>query len=203
MIFKYLPDVKIPFRVVWFGAILTALLFTIGKYGLAIYLGRASTSSTYGAAGSVILIMMWVYYASIILLYGVEFTHAYAKVTGTEVVPDKYAVPITAEERAQQGVDGKKEGGSALRKKPRAPQPEHRQHGGEESARKPVAVATAMVADQEKKIARETVVDRTDWLGAYRPKEYVPVLVAAGLVGGLLLRNRLLRRGVQMLVESR
>src|SRR4029077_15765969 len=60
MIFKYLPDVKIPFRKVWVGAIGTAFLFTVGKYALSLYLGRASTSSTFGAAGSVIIILMWV-----------------------------------------------------------------------------------------------------------------------------------------------
>ena len=108
MIFKYLPDVKIPFRNVWVGAIGTAFLFTIGKYLLALYLGRASTASTYGAAGSVVLILMWVYYASIILLLGAEFTQVYAKETGPKPVPTEYAAPVTQEERAQQGIPGGK-----------------------------------------------------------------------------------------------
>ncbi|HSU56732.1 MAG TPA: YihY/virulence factor BrkB family protein, partial [Candidatus Dormibacteraeota bacterium] len=92
MIFKYLPDVKIPFSKVWVGAIGTALLFTLGKYLLALYLGRESTRSSYGAAGSVIIILMWIYYASVILFFGAEFTQVYAKQTGTKIVPDKYAI---------------------------------------------------------------------------------------------------------------
>ena len=104
MIFKFLPDVKVPLRKVWVGAIGTAVLFTVGKELLALYLGRASTTSAYGAAGSVIIVLMWVYYASVILFFGAEFTQVYAKQTGTRVVPDKYAVPVTAEERAEQGM---------------------------------------------------------------------------------------------------
>ncbi len=104
MIFKYLPDVRIPWSKVWVGAIGTALLFTIGKFLLGLYLGRQSTSSAYGAAGSVIIILMWVYYASIILLFGAEFTQVYARRTGAKVRPDKYAVPLTEEERAEQGM---------------------------------------------------------------------------------------------------
>jgi membrane protein len=113
MIFKYLPDVKVPFRRVWVGALLTALLFTIGKYLLALYLGRASTTSSYGAAGSVIVILMWIYYASVILLFGAEFTHVYVRQTGTQVVPAKYAEPMTEKERAEQGMPGRKGAGSA------------------------------------------------------------------------------------------
>src|SRR5579883_1863749 len=104
MIFKVLPDVKVPWKKVWMGAAMTTLLFTIGKELLALYLGRASTTSTYGAAGSVIIILMWVYYASVILFFGAEFTQVYAKNTGTVVRPTEYAVPVTAEERAQQGL---------------------------------------------------------------------------------------------------
>jgi membrane protein len=104
MIFKYLPDVHVSFRKVWVGAIGTALLFTIGKYLLALYLGRASTASSYGAAGSVVLLLMWVYYAAVILFLGAEFTQVYAKQTGVAPVPTQYAVPVTEEGRAQQGM---------------------------------------------------------------------------------------------------
>jgi membrane protein len=104
MIFKFLPDIIIPWRKVWMGAIVTSLLFTLGKYLLGLYLGRQSTASAYGAAGSVIIILMWVYYASLILFFGAEFTQVYAKRTGTKVVPSKHAVPVTDEERAQQGL---------------------------------------------------------------------------------------------------
>src|SRR5215472_11687923 len=104
MIFKVLPDVRVPFRKVWVGAIVTALLFTIGKYLLAMYLGRESTRSPYGAAGSVIVILMWVYYASLILFAGAEFTQVYVKATTTHIEPGKYAVPVIEEERAEEGI---------------------------------------------------------------------------------------------------
>jgi len=104
MIFKYLPDVKVPLRKVWVGAIGTALLFTAGKELLALYLGKASTASAYGAAGSVIIILMWVYYASVILFFGAEFTQVYAKQTGTSIVPSEFAEPVTQAERAEQGM---------------------------------------------------------------------------------------------------
>jgi membrane protein len=110
MMFKYLPDVKIPWSKVWMGAIVTALLFTLGKFLLGLYLGRQSTSSAYGAAGSVIVILMWVYYASVILLYGAEFTQVYARQTGAKIVPSKYAVPVSEKERAEEGIPKDKPG---------------------------------------------------------------------------------------------
>lgn len=104
MIFKFLPDVKVPWRKVWIGAIGTTFLFTVGKLLLGLYLGRSSTTSAYGAAGSVIVILMWIYYASVILFFGAEFTQVYAKRTGAVIRPSHYAVPVTADERAQQGM---------------------------------------------------------------------------------------------------
>jgi membrane protein len=97
MIFKYLPDVNIPFRDVWVGATGTALLFSIGKYFLALYLGRASTTSVYGAAGSVIVVLLWVYYASVILFFGAEFTRAFAVARGTRIGVRNYAMPASRE----------------------------------------------------------------------------------------------------------
>jgi membrane protein len=105
MIFKYLPDVKVPFRKVWVGAIGTALMFTAGKELLALYLGRASTASAYGAAGSVIIVLMWVYYASVILFFGAEFTQVYAKQTGARITLSEFAEPVTARERAEEGME--------------------------------------------------------------------------------------------------
>jgi membrane protein len=104
MIFKFLPDVKVRWRHVWIGAVTTALLFTIGKYLLALYLGREGTASAYGAAGSVIVIMLWVYYSSVILFFGAEFTQVYARKSGAKIVPSRYAVPVTGRARAQQGM---------------------------------------------------------------------------------------------------
>ena len=104
LIFKYLPDVKIGWRDVWLGAAVTALLFTLGKFLLALYLGRASADSAYGAAGALVIIMLWAYYSSQILFFGAEFTQVYAKSYGTRIQPAEHARPITAEARAQQGL---------------------------------------------------------------------------------------------------
>jgi membrane protein len=104
LMFKALPDVKIGWRDVWAGAFFTAFLFTVGKFLLGLYLGRASTTSSYGAAGAVVLILLWVYYASIIIFLGAEFTQVYAKTLGHKVEPTEYAVLVTEGEREQQGM---------------------------------------------------------------------------------------------------
>ncbi len=104
-IFKVLPDAKVEWRNVWIGAVITALLFEIGKFGLSFYLGRESTASSYGAAGSVVLLLLWVYYASCILLFGAEFTQVYARDTGHVIEPAANAEPVTQEKRAQEGME--------------------------------------------------------------------------------------------------
>jgi membrane protein len=78
LMFKYLPDVKIAWRSVWMGALLTGFLFIIGKYGLSLYFGKATPGSVYGAAGSIILVLLWVSYSSVIMFFGAEFTKQYA-----------------------------------------------------------------------------------------------------------------------------
>ena len=103
-IFKVLPDAEIAWRHVWIGAAVTAVLFEIGKFGLSYYLGRESTASSFGAAGSVVVVLLWVYYASCILFFGAEFTQVYAKATDRWVPPSPNAVPVTEEARAQQGL---------------------------------------------------------------------------------------------------
>jgi membrane protein len=103
-IFKILPDARIEWRYVWIGALVTGLLFEIGKLGLSFYLGRESTASSFGAAGSVVLLLLWVYYASCILLFGAEFTQVYACELGHGLQPAPGAVPVTQEARAQQGM---------------------------------------------------------------------------------------------------
>ncbi len=91
LMYKFLPDVKIRWSDVWVGAIITALLFTIGKSVLGIYLARGSFGSTYGAAGSLVIILAWVYYSAQILFFGAEFTQVYAHKFGGRILPDKYA----------------------------------------------------------------------------------------------------------------
>ena len=100
MIFKVLPDVKIAWRDVWVGAGLTALLFTIGKFLLGLYLGKNSTVSAYGAAGSLVLILLWVYYSGQIMFFGAEFTRVYANRFGVKLQPKAHAqwVAVPAQE---------------------------------------------------------------------------------------------------------
>ena len=76
LIYKYLPDAEVAWRDVWIGAAITAVLFTLGKFLLGWYLGQGSVTSAYGAAGSLVVILLWVYYTSQILLFGAEFTQA-------------------------------------------------------------------------------------------------------------------------------
>ncbi|MFG0330229.1 MAG: YihY/virulence factor BrkB family protein [Phycisphaerales bacterium] len=90
-IFKILPDVDIEWRVVWGGAILTAVLFAIGKWGIGLYLGRSSLGSAYGAAGSLIVLLVWAYYSCIILMLGAEMTQVAAQRIGLRVRPDDHA----------------------------------------------------------------------------------------------------------------
>jgi membrane protein len=92
MIFKVLPDAKIRWRDVWVGAALTAFLFLLGKWALGLYLASGTAASAYGAASSLITLLLWIYYSSQILLFGAEFTQVYANEFGCPVEPDDYAV---------------------------------------------------------------------------------------------------------------
>jgi membrane protein len=94
LIFKFIPDAEIAWRNVWLGAALTAVLFTIGKTVIGIYLGQTEVSSTFGAAGSLAVLMIWIYYSSQILFLGAEFTQVYAKRTGVRPPPDENAVKV-------------------------------------------------------------------------------------------------------------
>jgi membrane protein len=91
LVYKVLPDVRVPWRDVLSGAVLTSVLFTGGKYLLDLYLGQASVTSAYGAAGSLVVVLLWVYYSSQILLFGAEYTRAVALARGSPVVPAAHA----------------------------------------------------------------------------------------------------------------
>ena len=92
-IFKLLPDVEIAWRDVWIGAVATSVLFTVGKLLLGLYLGRSATVSVYGAAGSLVVLLIWVYYSAQILFFGAELTQVYANQYGTRVRPSENAQP--------------------------------------------------------------------------------------------------------------
>ena len=87
MIYKFLPDVRIQWRDVWVGAALTSILFTIGKFVIGLYLGSSGVTSAYGAAGSLITVLLWVYYSALIFFLGAEFTQVYATQYGSGVIP--------------------------------------------------------------------------------------------------------------------
>lgn len=91
LMFKFLPDAKIKWKHVWIGSIATAFLFDIGKLGLGLYFGKLNPGDGYGAAGSIILIMLWVSYSSMIVFLGAEFTRAYADFISGRVVPTEIA----------------------------------------------------------------------------------------------------------------
>ena len=103
-IFKVLPDAQVRWRDAWVGAAATALLFAVGKELLGLYLGRSSVASSYGAAGSVLVLLLWVYYAAQILFLGAEFTQVWANRFGGRVRPARGAVPLRPEKRAEEGI---------------------------------------------------------------------------------------------------
>ena len=91
LFFQYVPDAEISWRDVWLGGLLTAVLFTLGKTAIGVYLGQASVGSAYGAAGSMVVLLVWVYYSALILFFGAEFTQAWATRHG-EVTPQPHAI---------------------------------------------------------------------------------------------------------------
>lgn len=94
--FKVVPDAEVRWRDVWIGAVVTAFLFSVGKFLIGLYLGKSTVASSYGAAGSIVLLVIWVYYSSTILFLGAEFTQVYAKRFGSRIRPSENAVPLAA-----------------------------------------------------------------------------------------------------------
>lgn len=109
LIYKTVPDIQIAWRDVVIGAALTALLFKIGEYALGFYFERSDPTSAFGAAGSVILLLLWVYYSAQIIFLGAEFTEIYAREHGAGITPKPGAVAITDEAKAQQGVPSERQ----------------------------------------------------------------------------------------------
>ncbi|HYN87506.1 MAG TPA: YihY/virulence factor BrkB family protein [Ardenticatenaceae bacterium] len=153
MIYKVLPDVDIAWRDVWVGAAITALLFTIGKFAIGLYLGKSSVSSSFGAAGALIVILVWIYYSAQLLFLGAEFTQVYARRFGSRIQPEEDAVPVTGEARAQQGMPRKEDVKQASGQKGRAGQ-------GKKTAGKTVAgskrstAASRRAAREQKSVSR-------------------------------------------------
>ena len=104
MIFKFLPEIKIAWKDVWLGAVVTSALFTLGKFLIGLYLGRSEVGNVFGAAGSLAVLLIWIYYSAQILFFGAEFTQVYANRYGSKIIPDPGIVKITEQERAQKGI---------------------------------------------------------------------------------------------------
>jgi membrane protein len=100
LIYKVIPDAEIAWRDVWIGAALTSFLFSIGKYAIGLYLGQSSASSVFGAAGSLVVVLLWIYYSALILFFGAEFTQVYARRYGSGIVPSSEAIPLSDTARA-------------------------------------------------------------------------------------------------------
>jgi membrane protein len=101
VIFKVLPDAKIKWRDVIRGAMVTAVLFILGRYLIGIYIGKSNVASVYGTAGSIVVILVWVYYTAVILYFGAEFTKVYSIKYGSKITPNDYAVWIKVKEEEQ------------------------------------------------------------------------------------------------------
>lgn len=107
LMFKVLPDAKIKWKDVWVGAIVTTAFFALGKYMIGFYLGNSSVNSAYGAAGSLVIILIWVYYSTVIFLFGAELTSVYAEKTGSDIIPYHHAVKVQLVEVEKDVENGK------------------------------------------------------------------------------------------------
>jgi membrane protein len=111
LMFKYIPDIEIPWRSLWLGAAVTAVLFSLGKFLIGLYLGQSDPGTTFGAAGSLILILLWIYYTSQILFLGAEFTQVYSRRFAVRGRPSELAVPRQrkgpASEQVAEGTEGR------------------------------------------------------------------------------------------------
>ena len=104
LMFKVLPDAEIQWHDVWIGAAITSILFSVGKFALSWYLSRPGTASAYGSAGALVVLLLWINYASQILFFGAEFTKVYANRFGSKIEPEAHAQEILPEHRASQGI---------------------------------------------------------------------------------------------------
>jgi membrane protein len=104
MMYKFLPDVKIGWRDVWIGAAITAALFSLGEALIGLYIAKSSVTSAYGAAGSLVVLLLWVYYSAHIVFFGAEFTQVYARRHGRHIEPSEHAEQISERQRDEEGL---------------------------------------------------------------------------------------------------
>jgi membrane protein len=128
LIYKALPDVHIAWRDVWIGAAITAVLFTVGKFLLGLYLGQSGVTSAYGAAGSLVLVLLWVYYSALIVFFGAEFTQVYATTYGAGMRPAENAEPLPQAAPSSPGQAPARAEGRARRPSSEPPSPSEAIH---------------------------------------------------------------------------
>jgi membrane protein len=104
LLFRYLPDVKIAWKDVWLGAFITALFFSLGQFALGLYLSIGNVGSAFGATGSLVIVLVWIYYSAQIFFFGAEFTQVYTNKYGSHVEPAANAEFVMEEDRAQEGI---------------------------------------------------------------------------------------------------
>jgi len=190
MIFKVLPDAKVRWHDVWIGAIFTALLFSVGKHFLGLYLGWAAVTSAYGAAGSLVLVLLWVYYSSLILFFGAEFTQTYARARGAKILPGPYAVTVTAEAQREQG-RGRKELApqTAANQQEPKPQPAPVSSSVSATSKSPRRVLEEALAERSwKTIPKATEIIRR------KPWPYLGLALGFGVATGWVVRRDLAQR---------
>lgn len=107
LIYKYLPDAEIPWRYVWMGAFVTAILFSLGKLAIGVYLGNSAIASSFGAAGSLVLLLVWIYYSAQILFFGAEFTQVYANKYGPKILPENGEVALQSDSQSTADAKGR------------------------------------------------------------------------------------------------
>jgi membrane protein len=116
-IFKYLPDVVIRWSDVWIGALVTAVLFNVGQIGLGIYLGNSSTAASYGAAGSMMVLILWLYYSTVILFFGAEWAQVRARLMGSELQPAEHANRLLVEARDANDPEAARKAGQSAKER--------------------------------------------------------------------------------------
>jgi len=109
LIFKVIPDARIGWHDVWVGAFATAVLFSIGRVALSWYVGRSATVSPFGAAGSLVALVVWVYYSAQILFFGAEFTQVFATRYGSRILPSAHAMPLGEAPSPRKAREGRRE----------------------------------------------------------------------------------------------
>ena len=190
MIFKVLPDANVKWNDVWVGAFFTALLFTLGKFLLGFYLGRESTASAYGAAGSLVIVLMWVYYSSIILFFGAEFTQVFAKERGSRIVASSNAVPVTEEARAEEGIPHTVPAPTGKRSKPKPAKPRLAPAHHAEAAETVTAhkAAATVLAETPADTAWEHVPNGTEIIQR-KPWPFLSAAMGIGLLTGWIFKG--------------